>query len=109
MKKNQPTVLARVRSRLAMPLGCAALVFACSAKTEVEPADSLAPAGSSEAESNGGSPDEPRPATTQPEPTWPGKSAPTTETAHALFERVIALYEGHASAAYPAGTHQLSI
>jgi hypothetical protein len=108
MKKSRSMVPARLRLHIAAPL-CAVFVFACSAQRDVEPAGSPAPAGNTENESNGDSFAGAPPATDQPQPTWPGRLAPTAETAQALFERVITLYQDHASVAYPAGTHQLSI
>jgi hypothetical protein len=109
MNPNQPTASALIRSRLAAPLCCVALAFACNAQPETEPAGPTAVAGSPDAESHGDSFAGAPPATDQPQPTWPGRLAPTAETAQALFDRVLSLYQGHAAAAYPAGTHQLSI
>jgi len=38
---------------------------------------------------------------------WPGKLAPTRETAQAVLDRVAALYQDHAAAAQPPGTHRI--
>jgi hypothetical protein len=112
MKKIPSMVPARMGFRMAAPL-YAALAFACSAPPNTEPAGSPAPAESSDeskgGESKGGESSSAPPNGAAPQPTWPGRLAPTADTAQALFDRVIALYRGHAAAAYPAGTHQFSI
>jgi len=38
---------------------------------------------------------------------WPGKLAPTRETAQAVLDRITALYQDYAAAAEPKGTHRL--